>query len=325
MSVRAFAPASIGNFAAGFDVLGAAIAPCDGSLWGDIVEIEPSDGTAPVELQVEGPYASALPLNPDHNLAVASYKLLAPKVAERGRRIEPIRMILHKGLPLYSGLGSSASSVVASLVALNAYWGEPFEKVDLLALAGMVEGSVSGAIHYDNVAPSLLGGIQLVTGGIIEPNDECPRALSERIPFFESWCLAVVHPDLSVPTEMARRILPESIPLKRATVYWGNLAAFVHALHVRDESLAGATLRDVLIEPHRQNLVPGFIAVKRGAFDQGALGCSLSGSGPSVFAVANSLAKGQAVLDEMCRQFEFLGQRCDARLCRVDGAGARVL
>ena len=153
--ITAFAPASIGNVGVGFDVLGAAVEPLDGELFGDRVTIEPS---ASASFECAGPYAHRLPADPSDNLVVKAQRFFE---AALGRALPPARIVLEKRMPLNSGLGSSASSGVAALVALNAFAGEPFDRARLLELAGRLEGEASGSVHLDNAAPILLGGLQL--------------------------------------------------------------------------------------------------------------------------------------------------------------------
>lgn len=311
MTVRVYAPASIGNFGVGFDVLGAAIAPIDGSPWGDVVEvdIEPGEG---ITLELSGPFAHELPSDPAANMVTASWELFRRCALGAMPRPGHCRVRLHKGLPTASGLGSSACSIVAALVGFNASFGDPSSKAELLAMAGRLE--VGGAL--DNVAPSLLGGLRLI--GMREP------VWAEPVPFPASWLLAVVHPDVKVSTRMAREILPASVALGSAVAYWRNLASLVHALHAGDQALARACLRDGLIEPHRAPLVPSFAEVRAAALRAGAFGVNLSGSGPSIFAVTGE-AEGGPVLDAMAGVLRERGVAVDARLCRLDTIGARLL
>lgn len=297
--MRAYAAAGVGNFAAGFDVLGASLAPVDGSLWGDVVEVEAAE--AP-RFSVAGPYADRLPSHPADNLVVRTRDLFAEIVP-----LPPLALTLHKGLPICSGLGSSAASVAATAAALNAWCGEPLDRAALLDLAGRAEGLASGSVHLDNVAPALLGGLLLIT----------PSGLPRSLPFPADLRIVVASPDLSVATREARRVLPREVPLSLAVAHAQNLAGFVHALHADDRPLLKATLRDLIAEPWRADLVPGFRAAQAGALAAGALGCSLSGSGPAVFAVCEE-EDAPAVAAALDR----FGA---ARICRLDFQGARIL
>jgi homoserine kinase len=297
--IKAYAAAGVGNFAAGFDVLGASLAPADGSLWGDVVEIEAADSP---RFAVAGPYADRLPSDPADNLVVRTRDLFAQTVP-----LPPLALTLHKGLPVCSGLGSSAASVAATVAALNAWCGEPLDREALLEVAGKAEGLASGSVHLDNVAPALLGGLLLITSSGL------PRSL----PFAADLRIVVASPALSLATREARRVLPREVPLALAVAHAENLAGFVHALHTDDRALLRATLRDLLAEPWRADLVPGFREAQAGALGAGALGCSLSGSGPAVFAVC-----GEEDAPAVAAALEGFGI---ARICRLDLRGARIL
>lgn len=305
--VRAYAPASIGNVAAGFDVLGVALAPVDGGLWGDVVEVAPVDRPS---FEVSGPHAERLPPSPHDNLVV---RMRDAFEAAWGRSLPPLAIVLHKNLPLNSGLGSSAASIVAALLAYQAIARDPLPIERLIRLAGEGEGIWSGGCHLDNVAPALLGGLQLMPPDGAGP----PRAL----PWPSDLRFVVAHPDLELSTAVSRAALPRELPLNQAVAFGQNLAAFVHALHTRDRELLAKTLRDPLAEPHRAPLVPSFREAQRNALDAGALGCSLSGSGPSVFAVADS-AIAETVASALVAGFGPVG--AEVRICTVD-AGARLL
>lgn len=309
--VRAFAPAGIGNFAAGFDVLGAAAAPDDGSLWGDIVEVAESDET---RLLCDGPYAGQLPPEPDDNLVLRTRALFEEALGVIGGALPPLQLTLTKGLPVCSGLGSSAASVAATAKALNAWCGDPLSPEELLELAGRAEGLASGAVHLDNVAPCLLGGLLLI------PPSGPPRTL----PFPRGLRIVVASPALSLATREARRVLPREVPLALAVEHAQNLASFVHALHMGDLRLLRATLRDLLAEPWRAGLVPGFRAAQREALAAGALGSSLSGAGPAVFAVAEENAAA-AVAAALAGGFQSEGVDSTVRICQIDSRGARIL
>lgn len=305
---RAFAPAGIGNFAAGFDVLGAAVAPADGSLWGDVVEVAAADEPS---FLCTGPFADRLPADPEDNLVVRTRAFFEEAV---GAPLPPLAITLHKGLPVKSGLGSSAASAVAAAFALNAWSGGPLGDAGLLEVAGRAESLASGALHLDNVAPLLLGGLLLVP----------PEGLPRRLPFPADLAVVVANPALEVATVDARRALPKHIPLSLAVVHAQNLAAFVHALHAGDRPLLRETLRDLLAEPWRAGLVRGFREAQQNALEAGALGASLSGAGPAVFAVAED-GDACAVATALESGFRSAGVAAEVRICRIDERGARLL
>jgi homoserine kinase len=314
-AVQAFAPASIGNFAAGFDLLGAALAPLDGTLLGDVVQVEPA---AADSFRLTGPYAHLLAGDGRKNLVVGAYELFRQRMADKGQACGPFALTLNKRLPLNSGMGSSASSIVATLTALQACCGEPMTPRELLDMAGTVEGLYSGAIHWDNVAPSLRGGLQLVVPGA----DGSGTARS--LPWPGSALLVVVHPEFALATAHSRAALPPAWPTETAVAFAGNLAGFVLALHSQDLHLLERCLRDPLAEPYRASLVPGFREAQAAALAAGALGCSLSGSGPSIFAVAPE-ADAERVAQGITGAFAAAGLESQSWICGLDTQGARIL
>jgi homoserine kinase len=316
MEIRAYAPASIGNFAAGFDLMGAALAPLDGSLWGDLVTA--ASATA-VGLTTSGPHAADLPADPWQNLVLRTYALYREALRVKGIECPVLGFHLEKRLPRCSGLGSSASSVAATLAACQALLGEPLTTSEVFAIAGRAEALVSGSVHLDNVVPALAGGLQL----IVAAPQSAPEA--RALPWPDDLILAVVSPALELATERMRRVLPKVFPLRDTLAFAQNLAGFIHALESGDRGLLRRCLRDVLAEPYRAPLVPGFLAAQAAALAAGALGCSLSGAGPALFAVAENTAQAEAVANAIQRVLEAAGLTSTTRLCRLDPLGARVL
>jgi homoserine kinase len=316
MKLRIYAPASIGNFAAGFDLLGAAVAPLDGSLWGDVVEVEPADEPS---LTVAGPYASRLPADPWQNLVMRTYALFREALRVKGIDCPPLAFHLEKNLPRSSGLGSSASSVAATVAACQSLLGAPLSTAEAWTVAGRAEAVVSGSLHLDNVVPSLTGGLQLLVPG----RDGTPEA--RPLPWPEDLVLVVVAPDLELSTEKSRKVLPRGFALAETLAFAQNLAAFVHAVESGDRGLLRRCLRDVLTERHRAPLVPGFRAAQAAALDAGALGCALSGSGPALFAVAESPHHGAELAEVLQRALRGAGLDSTVRLCGLDRRGARAL
>ena len=314
--VRAYAPASIGNFAAGFDLLGGSLAPLDGSLLGDIVRIETAREDS---FQLEGPFAPLLAGESRKNLVLGSYDLFRERMDGLGLPCGPFAITLEKRLPLNSGLGSSASSIVATLKGLQAICGNPLADQDLLELAGRAEGIYSGAPHWDNVAPALLGGLQLRV-----PEQGGGHAV-RALPWPADLLLTVVHPDFPLPTALSRSALPTAWPLATLLDYAENLGAFIQALHSGERALLRRCLTDPLAEPYRAKLVPGFFAAKAAALAAGALGCSLSGSGPSLFAVSASRAEAASTAEVITRAFAQAGLTSQTWICALDLQGARIL
>ena len=337
--VRAYGPAGIGNLAAGFDVLGAAVAPAGGEPWGDTVEISeiseiseigeigeiggesgklpPEAPGAPaaaldVTLTCDGPFAHQLPADPADNVAVKACAAVARLL--RGRPLPRLMLRLTKGLPVGSGLGSSSATVVAVVRGLDALLGRPLDEAGLLAAAGEAEAYAAGSLHLDNVAAALLGGLRLVD----------PGGGARLLPFPDDLRFVLAVPALTLTTRAARAALPATVPLGLAVAHAQNLAALVHALHAGDRELLRACLRDLLAEPHRAALVPGFRAVQAAGLAAGAWGCSLSGAGPAVFAVAEAVA-APAVGEALRRAWAGAGVACEIKICVLDRRGARVL
>ena len=316
MTLRAYAPASIGNFAAGFDLMGAALAPLDGSLWGDVVGGETA---AEPSLTVSGPFAGFLPADPWQNLVMRTYGLFRKELNGRGIDVPPIAFHLEKHLPRASGLGSSASSVAATLAVCQALLGQPLRTPELWTLAGRAEALVSGSSHLDNVLPCLAGGLRLQ----VPDRDGQPDA--RLLPWPDDLILVVVSPDFELSTEHSRRALPRRFDLKETLGFATNLAGFVHALETGDRDLLRRCLHDPLVEPYRAPLVPGFRAAQAAALEAGAWGCTLSGAGPALFAVAESPEHGREVADAVQGGLRGAGLDSTFRLCGLDRQGTRLL
>lgn len=303
---RAFGPASCGNVIAGFDTLGAALAPVSGERWGDFVELAPA---AARSLDCDGPFAHQLPAGAENLVWRA-----ADSLARRARvELPAFHVRLTKGLPVGSGVGSSSASIVAMLRALDGALGLSLPDDVLLAAAGDAESGASGAIHLDNVAPALLGGLRLVHA------DGSATAL----PFFDELRFVIASPALLLETRAARAVLPAAISLPDALLHAQRLATLVHALHAGDRERFRGALRDGIAEPHRAALVPGFAAVQRAAGEAGAWGCSFSGAGPAMLALAPA-GDSAGVGEAMARAWSEAGIAAEVRECVLDRRGARL-
>jgi len=306
--VRVVAPASIGNLGVGFDALGAA-------LPGPVDELVVRRGPAPgVEVvRVHGD-DGRLPRDAEHNTAAAA----AAAVLARAGAAIGLALELTKGIPLAGGLGSSAASAVAGALAADALLGAGLGPAELLACALAGERAGCGAGHGDNVAPCLLGGIVLVRG--LDPVD------AVRLPVPAGLAAAVLHPPVELETRAARAALGPSVRLADAVAQWADLGAFVAALHRTDWELLARSLRDHVAEPRRAALVPGFRAVQRAAREAGALGCSLSGAGPSIFALCRGLDRAVSVGDAMRGALAAAtGLEGDLIVAPIARSGARVV
>ena len=262
-SVTAFAPATVSNVGCGFDVLGFALeAPGD-----KVTARAAPSGVRIDDITGDG---GRLPREAARNTAGVAAQALLNALGER----RGVALSVHKGLPLASGLGGSAASAAAAVVAVDALFEAhtPLEILIACALEGERLGA--GSAHADNIAPAIVGGFVLVR-----------RPDVVRLPIPAGLTAVVVHPELEIETASARRLLGDTVPLADAIRQWANLGALVAGLHRGDFALIGRALEDTIAEPRRAALVPGLAAIKRAAIDAGALGCGLSGSGPSLFAL----------------------------------------
>lgn len=305
--VKIYAPASIGNVSVGFDVLGAAVSPIDGSLLGDCVSVE--EGTQ-FNLISQGKFVTKLPKNPRHNIAYQCWE----RFCEETNLAMPVTMTLEKNMPIGSGLGSSACSVVASLLALNEFAGQPLSNMALLELMGELEGRISGSVHYDNVAPCYLGGLQLMVGQ--------KETICQSIPAFDNWYWVMAYPGINVSTAAARAILPDNYSRHDVIHHGRNLASFIHACYSQQPDLAAAVMQDIVAEPYRTQLLPGFAQSRQAVKQLGALTCGISGSGPTLFAICDDKTIAQSVADWLSMHYVQNNQGF-VHICRLDIAGAR--
>ncbi|MDW8437328.1 MAG: homoserine kinase [Chloroherpetonaceae bacterium] len=305
--VTAFAPATVANVGAGFDVLGFAL--CEP---GDELTARFSDGEGVAISRIEGD-GGRLPLDARKNTAGVSAQALLKRLGER----RGIELELRKKMPLGSGLGSSAASAVAAVVAVNELLGRPLSKRDLLPFALEGERVACGSAHADNAAPSLLGGFALVRS--YAPLDVI------SLPSPPSLFATVVHPHIEIQTKDARAVLKQQISLSNAITQWGNVAGLVAGLLMSDYALISRSLQDVIVEPIRAILIPRFYEMKKAALDAGALGCSISGSGPSLFALSDSAQTAQDVANAMRLVLDNIGIGSDAFVSKINSEGAKVL
>lgn len=307
--IKVYAPASIGNVSVGFDVLGAAVSPVDGSLLGDCVSIEAAETFS---LENQGRFVSKLPKKMEHNIVYQCWELFCERL---GKKLN-VAMTLEKNMPIGSGLGSSACSVVAALMALNEFAEKPFDQTALLGMMGELEGRISGSIHYDNVAPCYLGGLQL----IIEQNG----IISQPVPAFENWYWVMAYPGIKVSTAEARAILPDSYSRHDIVNHGRYLSGFIHACHTNQPELAVTMIKDVVAEPYRTQLLPGFANAREHAKQIGALACGISGSGPTIFTICDDKKIAEEMVQYL-QQHYIQNDEGFVHICRLDMAGARTI
>jgi homoserine kinase len=320
MKTSVFAPASIGNVNVGFDVLGLAVKPVDGTLLGDIVTV---DAASEDSLEVIGEFANKLPGSVKDNIVWHCLQLFNQAMVKAGYQVETVKLILEKRMPVGSGLGSSACSVVAALEALNLFYQahvqleQPyFDKRSMLYMMGEMEAQISGSLHYDNVAPCYLGHLQLMV-----PDE---KVIARTLPGFDNCFYVMAYPGIEVSTKAARDVLPDSYSRKDVIAHGQNLATFVDACHRGDKLQAFSVMKDVVGEPYRQHLLPGFSEAKKYLMTQGCLTTGISGSGPTLFCVCEKLDKAE----EMAKWLEDNYLKTDAgfvHVCQVDEVGACIV
>jgi len=308
-AVSAFAPATVANVLCGFDIFGLALeAP------GDVVTVRPRAEPGLLITSIEGDHGR-IPKDPRRNSATVAIRALLELT---GRSDQGLEVSLVKGLPLSGGMGGSAASSVAAVVAADALLGTRGSPELLLEAALAGEGMASGDAHMDNIGPALFGGLLL-----LRPGSRFPIV---RLPIPEGLSTAVLHPAVEMSTRSGRVAMGHSVPLKDAVAQWGHTAAFVQSLHTGDFDLMADALQDRIAEPHRSPRIPAFREVREAALAAGAIGCGISGSGPSMVSICRSEESAAAVGRAMFDTFSALAEEEAALyLSAVAPRGARVV
>lgn len=306
-SVKAFAPATVANVSCGFDILGFAI-----DAMGDTVEVVRSDSEELKVIAIEGD-GGKLPLEADKNTCAVAIQAMLDELEQK----VGLDIYLKKGLPLGSGMGSSAASAVAALEAANRLLDNPFEKKDLLPFAIAAEKVACGAGHADNVAPSLLGGFVLI-------RDYHPLDVV-KLPVPKGLYCTLLHPHYELKTADSRSVLRDQIPMKHSTIQSGNVAGFIAGLYESDFELISRSLKDVIAEPYRAVLLPGFYEVREALKAAGALGMGISGSGPTLFALSEGEETAKAVGKAAEEVFKKIGLDLDVYFSEINTKGAYVI
>ena len=303
--IKIFAPATIANVSCGFDILGLAL-----DTVGDEMTIKKVSKKGVFITKIIG---QDLPLETHKNVAgVAALALLAETESEFGFEIE-----IDKRIKPGSGIGSSAASSAGAVWAINELLGKPFHQTDLVRFAMEGERLATGVAHADNVAPALFGGFTLVRSN--DPLD----VISIHTP--SELYATVIHPQIEVKTSDAREILKTTVPLKDAIKQWGNVGGLISGLYTEDYDLISRSLEDHIIEPIRSILIPAFDAVKQNSLKAGALGCGISGSGPSIFALSKGEVKALEVAEAMKSVYNKVGIDYDIHVSKVNKQGIKVL
>lgn len=307
--IKIYAPASIGNINVGFDILGISISPINNELLGDSVSIKYSKI---FDIKNTGRFCKDLPLNIKDNIIYTCWKEFCNIISYD----IPVLIELEKNLPIGSGLGSSACSIVASLTALNKLCNNPINNLDLLKLMGKLEGKISGNIHYDNVAPCFLGGLQLILNS--------KKNISTSIPFFKNLFWIIAYPGTTINTYEARSILPKNYTIDNCINYGRNLSGFIHACYIKDLLLALEMMKDYIAEPYRINLIPNFNNIRNITHTMGALICGIAGSGPTLFFICDNYNNSQNISDWL-KKYYIYNNNGFVNICNIDYIGARSI
>ena len=303
--IRIFSPATVANVACGFDVLGF----CLQSI-GDEMLIRKTDQKGIRITKITG---YDLPYEVEKNVAgVSAMAMYEDADPDCGFEIE-----IYKNIKPGSGIGSSSASAVGSVFGMNELLGRPYNKIQLTNFAMKGEALASKSEHADNLAPALFGGFTLV-------KSTTPLEILE-IPTPNDLYATIIHPQIEIKTAEARSILPDNIPLKDAIFQWANVGSLVHALHINDYELIKRSLQDVVVEPYRSLLIPNFDEVKQAALDVGALGCAISGSGPSIFSLSKGKVIAKNVEDNIKKVYSKTGIEFKTYVSKINTEGIIIL
>ena len=307
-TVTAFAPASVANVGCGFDIMGFAA-----SGIGDSVTVSHLPDGESSDIILSGTFGYLTPAERSKNTAGVAVNAFLLAI---GRSDLKLKIVLEKNMPLGSGMGSSAASSAAAVYAANFFLGEPLSTTELIPFAMEGERIACGSAHADNVAPALLGGFTLIRS--YHPLDrlsvQCPADLYA----------AIVHPHIELNTSDARRVFRKEVSVENAIIQSANTAGFMVALLKSDYDLLRRSMSDLLAEPKRMQLIPGFDALKNVAMEKGAIGCGISGSGPSVFALCRGEKNAGLVAAVMQEEFSKIGLFNEAYVSKVNSPGCRI-
>ena len=303
--IKIFSPATVANVSCGFDVLGF----CLDSV-GDEMVIRKTDKKGIHITKIENfdlPYETEL--NVAGVSALAMYETLD---VDFGFEIE-----IYKNIKPGSGIGSSAASAVGSVFGINELLGKPFNKTQLTEFAIKGEALASKCEHADNLAPALFGGFTLV-------KSVSPLQILE-IPSPDDLYATIIHPQIEIKTSESRAVLPKEVALSNAIEQWANLGSLVHALHTSDYSLISDSLKDIIVEPHRSQLIPHFNDIKLAVLSAGALGAGISGSGPSIFSLSKGLETANKVKEAMQGIYLNSGIEFDIHVSKINTQGVQII
>ena len=305
-TIKVFAPASIANLGCGFDVMGMALDEV-----GDVLEMSLDEEGSGISIVNDTDVP--LPASIEDNVVTPVIRKFFEMTGRSGRVDVRIVKKIYPG----SGIGSSAASSAAAAFGINELFGAPLSEEDVVVCAMEGENLASGGYHADNAAPAVMGGITLIRG--YEPLDII------KLPVPGNLYCPVIHPHLMVSTKEARSILPKEIPMHTAVTQWGNVGGLVAGLCTGNIELVGRAMRDAVAEPYRKGFIPGFDELRAKLLGAGALAMNISGSGPSVFALANRSDIAQRVGSIMERHFAQQGILSETYVVKVSNKGARLI
>jgi homoserine kinase len=303
ISIKAFA--TVSNLGCGFDILGFAT-----DIVSDEIILTMNQLNKIRIVKVSGP--GTIPLDPLKNTASVALQAMLDKLGtNQGFDIE-----INKKVMPGSGLGSSAASSAGVVTGANHLLGEPCSINQLVDFAMEGEKLISGTPHADNVGPAILGGIVLVRG--YKPLDLVQLPVPDEL-----FCL-ILHPQIEVKTADARNILNPQVDLKTAVKQWGNVAGLVAGFYTNDYALISRSVEDLIVEPQRAILIQGYDSLKKAAIDAGAIACNISGSGPSVFALARGIESARKILQAMESQYNSENIPFHSYLTRINNNGVTI-
>ena len=307
-SIKVFAPATISNVGCGFDTIGFAI-----NEPGDIVTLKLRNDSKVRITKITGE-GGILPKDIDKNTCTVAIKELLKNYPDKSVGVD---VEIRKKMPIGSGLGSSAASAVAGVYGLNILLDNPYTEMEVMDFAIKGESIASGAIHADNVAPCLAGGFILI-------RDYNPLDVI-KIPVPKNLYCAVVYPHISIETKTARKLIKNQITIPKARKHFGNIGALVSSLYEGKLELLGRTIHDEISEPARATLIPGYEQIKQAAMNNGAYGCSISGSGPSIFAFAKSKVSADKIGKAMKKATIQQGMKVTLYVSKINSGGPKVI
>ena len=325
--IKIFCPATIANLSCGFDVLGLCLATA-----GDEMIIRKSDVKGVRITKIVG---ADLPLETEKNVAGVAALAMLKSIKKVGNKYIPIdydidfdidiaididfgfEIEIYKNIKAGSGIGSSAASSAGAVFGINEILGRPFTRKELVKFAMQGEKLASGNAHADNVAPCLLGGFTLVRSS--NPLDIV------KIDSPSELYATVVHPQIELKTSDARSVLKQTVSLKSAITQWGNVGGLVAGLYTNDYELIGRSLHDEIIEPVRSMLIPGFDLIKKTAYENGALGSGISGSGPSIFALSKGKDTAEKIAKAMSKVYDEMNLPYEIHVSKVNPEGVSII